>query len=133
MRLFERHARGVKLTPAGKAALPLAEETLARAQDIQRRSARWRWGAAVSCVWASSVRRPAAQVHTVLALVDQGLGVALVPSALQNASPGRVRFVSLSSRGAPIEVGLSLVERPRETSRLLANFRAVALAAQTER
>jgi DNA-binding transcriptional LysR family regulator len=73
------------------------------------------------------ITQSAAQIHTVLALVEQGLGIALAPARLATGAPSRLRFVPLLQRGRPIAVGLALAERPGESSRLIANLRALAL------
>ena len=72
------------------------------------------------------VVQEAAQVHTMVALVECGLGVALVPSVLRRAGLGRVRLVDLFCKGAPIQIGFAIAVRDAEPRRLLKNFAEVA-------
>jgi DNA-binding transcriptional LysR family regulator len=69
------------------------------------------------------VAQEAEQVHTILSLVQSGLGVALVPSKVTRYVPDGVRLVKLSE--APrIETGVAL---SREASPQARNFQALAL------
>jgi DNA-binding transcriptional LysR family regulator len=73
-----------------------------------------------------NVVEEAAHIHTMMALVDCGLGAALLPAILRRAGTGRVRLVDLVCRGAAIQTGLALAVREGETRRLVKNFSAVA-------
>jgi len=66
------------------------------------------------------VAHTAAQIHTVLSLVKTGLGVALAPDI--EGLEGQLRSVPVTCRGKAITVGLSLVRRKREMSKLITNF-----------
>jgi DNA-binding transcriptional LysR family regulator len=66
------------------------------------------------------VAHTAAQIHTVLSLVKVGLGIALAPGIPDVQQ--QVHFIPVTCRGKRIPVGLSLVRRRRETSRLISNF-----------
>ena len=68
------------------------------------------------------VAQSAAQIHTIISLVESGLGIALVPSALRGTAQGRVTFVPCTLAGKPISVGLSMAVRSEDSSRVVANF-----------
>lgn len=56
----------------------------------------------------------AAHLHTAIALVESGLGVALAPAVSRIAGADRVRYARLSVQGAPIMVGVALATRRDE-------------------
>lgn len=74
-----------------------------------------------------NVVEEAAHIHTMVALVDCGLGAALLPAILRRAGTGRVRLVDLLCQGAPIQTGLALAVRESEPRRLVNNFAALAI------
>lgn len=76
---------------------------------------------------APVVIEEASQIHTMVALVECGIGVALVPSVLRRAGLGRVRLVDLVCKGAPIEIGFAVAVRAGPSRRLTTNFTDVAL------
>lgn len=62
------------------------------------------------------VQQEALQVHTVVSLVESGLGVALVPSVAMRHASRAVAFRPLEGPGADTEIGIALAWRPdRET------------------
>jgi DNA-binding transcriptional LysR family regulator len=73
------------------------------------------------------IAEEAAQIHTVLALVECGIGVALVPSVVRRSGSGRVRLVDLLSNGAPIEIGFALAVRAGSARRITSNFSDTAI------
>lgn len=72
------------------------------------------------------VAHSAAQIHTVLSLVRTGLGVALAPGITGLDQKDKQRILPLTCRNKKIPVGLSLVHRRLEVSRLISNFRDTA-------
>ncbi|RJG02424.1 LysR family transcriptional regulator [Noviherbaspirillum sedimenti] len=73
------------------------------------------------------VAQEAVQVPTVLALVESGLGVALVPSSTQRFQSENVVFRKLIDPPAASEIGLGLVYRPNMESAAAQHFRALAM------
>lgn len=71
------------------------------------------------------VAQHADQVHTIMSLVQSGLGVALVPFKATRYVPEGVKLLRLAEP-ARIEMGLVILRE--EASALARNFRAVALA-----
>jgi DNA-binding transcriptional LysR family regulator len=69
------------------------------------------------------------QVHTVLALVESGLGVALVPSLMQRHASDRIEFRPLVDLPEGAMTGLSLAFFPDRESPAAARFRAAAIKA----
>lgn len=69
----------------------------------------------------------ASQIHTVVALVECGIGLAVVPSVLRRAGLGRVRLVDLVCKGAPIEIGFAVAVRAGPRRKLIKNFADVAV------
>lgn len=72
------------------------------------------------------VSQQAVQVQTLLALVESGLGVALVPSVMQRYASEKIVYrplVDVSQRAA---VGLALLHMPHTESAAAARFREVA-------
>jgi len=56
----------------------------------------------------------AAHMHTLIALVESGIGVALAPAVSRIAGSDRVAYARLTVQGAPIMIGLALATRPDE-------------------
>ncbi len=69
------------------------------------------------------------QVQTVLALVESGLGVALVPSPMQRHGSGKIEFRPLVDLPEGAMTGLSLAYFADRESPAAARFRAVAIKA----
>jgi DNA-binding transcriptional LysR family regulator len=75
------------------------------------------------------VAQQAVQVQTLLALVESGLGVALVPSVMQRYASDKILYRPLLDLPSGAAVGLSLAYLPNTESPAAANFRRVALRA----
>ncbi len=54
----------------------------------------------------------AAQLHTLIALVESGIGVALAPAVSRVPGADRVAYARLTVAGQPILIGLALATRP---------------------
>ena len=54
-------------------------------------------------------------MHTLIALVESGIGVALAPAVSRIAGSDRVAYARLTVQGAPIMIGLALATRPDES------------------
>lgn len=76
---------------------------------------------------APNVIEEASQIHTMVALVECGIGVAVVPAVLRRAGLGRVRLVDLVCKGAPIEIGFAVAVRSGPPRRLTTNFANVVV------
>ncbi|CAG2153456.1 LysR family transcriptional regulator [Cupriavidus numazuensis] len=74
------------------------------------------------------VTQEATQVQTVLALVESGLGVALVPSIMQRFANDRMVFRHLAGYPDSAGIGLALTWLPTYDSQLIRHFREVALS-----
>jgi DNA-binding transcriptional LysR family regulator len=142
--LFE--AEGVKLTPLAcetlVLAVPRGHRLESRAEvelaELKNESLVLYDGIAVPALRAlidlqfsaigitPKVVQEAVQIHTMVALVECGLGVALVPSVLRRAGLGRVRLVDLFCKGTPIQIGFAIAVRDTQTRRLWRNFAEVA-------
>ncbi|AOY91214.1 LysR family transcriptional regulator [Cupriavidus sp. USMAA2-4] len=72
------------------------------------------------------VAQEAIQVQTVLALVESGLGVALVPSIMQRFASERIVYRELEDYPAAAAIGLALAYRPDQQSAAAQRFRDVA-------
>lgn len=57
----------------------------------------------------------AAHLHTLIALVESGIGVALAPAVSRIPGADRVAYARLTVRGAPLMVGLALATRRGES------------------
>jgi DNA-binding transcriptional LysR family regulator len=68
----------------------------------------------------------AAHIHTVIALVESGLGIALVPSTLRDAGDRRVRYLDVTSAGREIHTGLGLAVHGCRANVLAERFVEVA-------
>lgn len=55
-----------------------------------------------------------AHLHTLIALVESGLGVGLAPAVSRVPAANRVSYARLTVQGTPIMVGLALATRPDE-------------------
>jgi DNA-binding transcriptional LysR family regulator len=75
------------------------------------------------------VAQEAAQVHTILSLVESGLGIGLVPSKASRQAPEGVRLLQLADP-PHIEMGLALAREA--ASPLARHFRTLAHAGQAE-
>ncbi|GAA5233197.1 LysR family transcriptional regulator [Verticiella sediminum] len=71
----------------------------------------------------------ATQVHTLLALVESGLGIALVPSVMERFSSDKVAIRRLSDLPAPGSIALALAYKAEMESPAARRFREVAAAA----
>ncbi|AMU92602.1 hypothetical protein ATM17_30550 (plasmid) [Sphingopyxis macrogoltabida] len=76
---------------------------------------------------APVVVEEASHIHTMLSLVECGLGAALVPSIVRRSSPDRLNFVDLTCKGSPIELGFAMAVREGQGRPLTANFAGVAI------
>lgn len=74
-----------------------------------------------------NVAEEAAQIHTVMALVECGIGAALVPSILRLSGSGRVRLIDLTTQGAPIPIGFAIAVRTGQGRQLTSNFADTAI------
>ena len=72
------------------------------------------------------VTQEAVQVQTVLALVESGLGVALVPSVMRRHITEKIVYRSLRDYPNAATIGLALIYRPERESVALHRFREVA-------
>lgn len=73
------------------------------------------------------VTQEAVQIQTVLALVESGLGVALVPSVMRRFASDKIVYRELLDFPAVAAIGLSLLYRPETESPAAKRFRDLAL------
>lgn len=73
------------------------------------------------------VAQQGVQVQTLLALVESGLGVALVPSVMQRYASDRIVYRPLVDLPAAASIGLALVHLSESESPATARFRKLAL------
>jgi DNA-binding transcriptional LysR family regulator len=73
------------------------------------------------------VAQQAVQVQTLLALVESGLGVALVPSVMQRYASDKIVYRPLTDVSASAAIGLALVHLPEAELAAAARFRELAL------
>ncbi|MBL0425295.1 LysR family transcriptional regulator [Ramlibacter alkalitolerans] len=73
------------------------------------------------------VSQQAVQVQTLLALVESGLGVALVPSVMQRYASDKIVYRPLTDVSASAAIGLALVHLPEAELAAAARFRELAL------
>ena len=65
-------------------------------------------------------------MQTILALVSSGLGVALVPQAMQSVAMENVTYVQVRRRNAAVKYSLGLAFRPSNPNPSLAAFVSAA-------
>lgn len=85
--------------------------------------------AMLACQYAGFLPRiaqEAVQVQTVLALVESGLGVALVPSIMQRFANDKLAYRTLTDFPAAAEIGLALMFKPDMERAAAQRFRALA-------
>lgn len=75
------------------------------------------------------VTQQGVQVQTLLALVESGLGIALVPSVMQRYASDKIEYRPLLDLPEVAAVGLALAYLPQTESPAAARFRAAALQA----
>lgn len=68
----------------------------------------------------------AAHIHTLIALVESGLGLALAPAVMQRAAAGRTQCLEITGGGRPLEIGFALATRAGERRSAVQAFAAVA-------
>ncbi len=74
----------------------------------------------------------ASQMQTILALVAGGMGIALVPQAMQSVSMENVAFLQVRRRNAPVKYSLGLAFRPSNTNPSLSAFVSMAYRLRRE-
>jgi DNA-binding transcriptional LysR family regulator len=72
------------------------------------------------------VAHEAAQIHGLIALVEAGLGIALLPSSVRRAGPERGSFLAISVAGAPIETRIAIAVPGGDLSALTHRFLELA-------
>ncbi|RJF92759.1 LysR family transcriptional regulator [Noviherbaspirillum saxi] len=72
------------------------------------------------------ITQEAVQVQTVLALVESGLGVALVPSVMQRFVNDKIVYRALTDFPASAEIGLALIYLPQRETPAARHFRMLA-------
>lgn len=90
-----------------------------------------RSAAMLACQQAGFIPRiaqQATQVQTLLALVESGLGVALVPSVMRRHVNDRIVYLELTDLIPGAAIGLSWAYMPQTESPAAAHFRALALS-----
>ncbi|MEC9356925.1 MAG: LysR substrate-binding domain-containing protein [Pseudomonadota bacterium] len=70
--------------------------------------------------FAPRITQSARQMQTVIGLVSAGMGVALVPSSVQNLQRAGVRYLPL--RGRPAKIELGILHRDADAAPLAQNF-----------
>lgn len=73
-----------------------------------------------------TVAQEATQVHTILALVESGLGVALVPASARHCAGAGVRFVPLGPGEQSIDTGIAMAWHKEHASPVVRNFVRIA-------
>ncbi len=68
----------------------------------------------------------AAQMQTILALVGGGIGIALVPQAMQAVQTEHVNYLQVRRRHVPVKYQLGLAFRPSNNNPALAAFVSMA-------
>jgi len=81
--------------------------------------------------FAPRITQSARQMQTVIGLVSAGMGVALVPSSVQNLQRAGVRYLPLRGRAAKIELGILRrhADAPPLAQNFIATLRGLADAA----
>jgi DNA-binding transcriptional LysR family regulator len=72
-----------------------------------------------------NIVQEAAQIHSLIALVESGLGVALLPASVRRAGPERGRFLKLVQGGKPIETSVGIVVAQNEPAPVVRRFCAM--------
>ncbi len=65
-------------------------------------------------------------VYTMVALVESGMGVALLASSIRHGASHRVRYLPVTFQGKPMMTGLTLARRDYDDSALVRNFEQCA-------
>ena len=73
------------------------------------------------------IAQEATQVQTVLAMVESGLGVALVPSVMQRFTSAKIVFRTLVNLPEAAAIGMALAWRPEMESAAAQRFRQLAV------
>jgi DNA-binding transcriptional LysR family regulator len=68
----------------------------------------------------------AAHIHTLIALVESGLGLALVPAVMRRPAEGRVQCLEITAGGRALEIGFALAVRGGERRSAVQMFADVA-------
>jgi DNA-binding transcriptional LysR family regulator len=71
----------------------------------------------------------AAHIHTIIALVESGIGIGLAPAVMRRAAAGRTQCLELTVADRPLDIGLGLVTRCGEQTSAVRSFAAVARGA----
>jgi DNA-binding transcriptional LysR family regulator len=74
----------------------------------------------------------ASQMQTILALVAGGIGIALVPQAMQSVLMENVAYLQVRRRNAPVKYSLGLAFRPSNTNPTLGAFVSMAYRLRRE-
>ncbi|WPB59393.1 LysR substrate-binding domain-containing protein [Xylophilus sp. GOD-11R] len=78
------------------------------------------------CGFVPQVAQQATQIQTVLAMVESGLGVGLVPSVTQRFTSHKIVFRELTDLPEVTRIGLALAHKPERESAAAQRFRATA-------
>ena len=68
----------------------------------------------------------AAHIHTIIALVESGLGLALAPAVMRRGAAGRTLCLEITAGGRSLEIGFALATRGGERQSAVQAFAAVA-------
>jgi DNA-binding transcriptional LysR family regulator len=68
----------------------------------------------------------AAHIHTIIALVESGLGLAFIPTVMRRVAEGRARCLPLTLGGHPLMTGFALATRRHETRASVHTLKGVA-------
>ncbi|MFC4595468.1 LysR family transcriptional regulator [Sphingobium tyrosinilyticum] len=63
-----------------------------------------------------------ANIHTMIALVESGLGLALAPEVVRHAAAGRVHWLELTADDRPVSLNLALATRRNEQRKAITIF-----------
>lgn len=72
------------------------------------------------------VAEETANIHTMIALVESGLGLAFVPAVMRRAAEGRAHCLDLTVAGRPLQIGFGLATRRGEARPAVEAFAAIA-------
>ncbi len=67
------------------------------------------------------------QIHTLVALIECGIGIGLVPSVLRRSGSDRVRLVDFLCNGEPVQIGFAIAIKAGSNHRLTADVAQVAI------